>query len=606
MQKLIMLVLFFVSATQLFANQQDCYFLGPQPSFVIRFLPSVALQNQPQLNAALLGQLSAKAGVQFTASKAMFARFYVMHFDPKSNVAVQNNVNSACYKKQVIDTIMKKLRADNMVESVEPNPLLGIPELQQSPEQAQSQIRMPKQLTSSWKPWVQGIWDITQWNLNAIDTEKAWAINRGKPSSVVAVLDTGILNNNDLNSNIIGPGLTFSVGYAYSGNTPSCLYDNTPNGCLGADHGTNVSGVVAALGNGSYGETIYGVGPGLHVLPVNVFTRFADESVCGTGEAPCVLAYFADVANAENWVSGSLQHPSLPAVPSGIHVINLSLGGPDSCYSYMQMAINDANSHNITTVVAAGNSDEPTADYTPANCPNVISVTATNKAGARTFYSNYGSSSTLAAPGGDYDNYIRTTTEDGYQNTGGTSFSAPHVAGVIGLLTSIQPSLTVPEIKSILQGSVQAFPSVGGGTFDCNNSAYSCGIGILNAFEALRMIQKDEEFKVEAPTPADLVLQDHYPPYPFPSCPSGEKMPTALEIKKTISASGKEYPVIFTMTGAGRTCLLSSAYSSATLQEDNEGIYLYYGDDATRNRYDFHMAGTECSIQQNQIECISK
>jgi subtilisin family serine protease len=51
-----------------------------------------------------------------------------------------------------------------------------------------------------------------------------------------------------------------------------------------------------------------------------------------------------------------------------------------------------------------------------------------------------------------------------YANVAGTSFAAPHVAGVGGLILSREPDLTAPELRARLLGSVDTIPSMAGKT----------------------------------------------------------------------------------------------------------------------------------------------
>ena len=71
----------------------------------------------------------------------------------------------------------------------------------------------------------------------------------------------------------------------------------------------------------------------------------------------------------------------------------------------------------------------------PTGCssPYMVSVTATNNQDVRTF-SGYGATTIdLAAPG---DNVYLPSGSTGYNNTSGTSFASPCVAGAIALLYS--------------------------------------------------------------------------------------------------------------------------------------------------------------------------
>lgn len=66
----------------------------------------------------------------------------------------------------------------------------------------------------------------------------------------------------------------------------------------------------------------------------------------------------------------------------------------------------------------------------------------------------------------------------------GTSMACPHVAGVVGLLLSVNPQLTANEVKRIIH--LTASNPEG----DFSGFDYRWGYGLLNAYEALRMALK--------------------------------------------------------------------------------------------------------------------
>jgi serine protease len=139
----------------------------------------------------------------------------------------------------------------------------------------------------------------------------------------------------------------------------------------------------------------------------------------------------------------------------------------------------------------------------------VITIAATNRDGGRAYYSNYGTAIEVAAPGGaqsfvnDSNGVLSalntgTTTpgSDAYVYYQGTSMAAPHVAGVVSLMYSVNSSLTSAQVLSFLQSTVTTFPTGTGA--DCTTS--TCGSGIVNAPAAIAAAQGPElNYKIYLP-----------------------------------------------------------------------------------------------------------
>ena len=114
-------------------------------------------------------------------------------------------------------------------------------------------------------------------------------------------------------------------------------------------------------------------------------------------------------------------------------------------------------------VAAAGNSGESTNPETPASCQGVISVAAVDPLAHLASYSDYQSYVTIAAPGGEiidgiHDAILSTLPLAGagqpfYRFEQGTSMAAPHIAGVVALMLSANPTLTPAQVKTILTSS---------------------------------------------------------------------------------------------------------------------------------------------------------
>lgn len=253
---------------------------------------------------------------------------------------------------------------------------------------------------------------IIPWTAQQLDLADAWQVTSGSRQVVIAVLDTGVNANTDLQG-VLLPGTDFID----NDSDPS-----DPNG-----HGTAVASAIAAIGGNNWGVT--GTCQ-CSILPVRVVR--ADGS--GTD---------ATIAQGIIW-----------AVDHGANIINLSLGG-DAQDQALADAVNYALGKGVIVVAAAGNESSYNPFY-PAADPGVISVAATDQTGQLASYSNHGSWVTLAAPGcgeaqiaGPDPSLTYFTTECG------TSFAAPQVAALAGLALSTQPTPSSASVITALEQSAQ-------------------------------------------------------------------------------------------------------------------------------------------------------
>src|SRR5699024_5097326 len=70
----------------------------------------------------------------------------------------------------------------------------------------------------------------------------------------------------------------------------------------------------------------------------------------------------------------------------------------------------------------------------------------------RSYFSNYGAELDIMAPGADI---YSTVPGDGYETMSGTSMATPHIAGVMGLIRSAEPDISVDEASNILSDTAQ-------------------------------------------------------------------------------------------------------------------------------------------------------
>jgi serine protease len=274
-----------------------------------------------------------------------------------------------------------------------------------------------------------------QWHLDQIKVEGAWAITRGQ-GVVVAVIDTGVAYDQDA-SRRLTPVRDLAQTRLVAG------YDFVSDDATPLDehgHGTHVAGTIAQSTNNAYG--VAGVAPQASIMPIRVLD--------GSGRGNT-----ADIAESIRW-----------AADNGAHIINMSLGGPLPS-RIMNDAVQYAVSKGVTVIAAAGNSSSRLPSY-PAAYHGVISVASTQFDRTTAFYSNYGNTIDIAAPGGNTrvdqngdgrpDGVLQETLAHGditrhdFSLYMGTSMASPHAAGVAALLYS--RGVTRPDrIEAVLENS---------------------------------------------------------------------------------------------------------------------------------------------------------
>jgi subtilisin family serine protease len=350
---------------------------------------------------------------------------------------------------------------------------------------------------------------LDQWGLRQIGAPNAWDVTLGKPSIVVAVVDTGVwYTHQDIAANMwVNPDDRTTHGFDFINNNYNPM-DVDPSGVY---HGTGVAGVIAAV---------------------------IDNTVDIAGVANVrIMALRALGPNGQGSSYNTSQAIRWAAI-HGARVINLSLGTNETFIgpTDISLAVNDAWSRGALVVAAAGNSNSGTLDY-PARLANVVSVAAIDETGLKASFSNYGRGLTLAAPG------TRILTLDGNNAVHylqGTSFSAPFVTGVAALLLSVDPSLTNVELWNVLNSTAV---QPGGGTG--YNTNY--GWGVVNAWNAINALNKPF-ISVNAP-PASVSRSSSFAVTWSILGPFGTQVPDTHVVWGTVSGRlGNATPTLTGMT----------------------------------------------------------
>jgi subtilisin family serine protease len=272
-----------------------------------------------------------------------------------------------------------------------------------------------------------------QWGLAAVRAPQAWLSNRGD-GVLVGVVDSGVdFAHPDLSGRIV-PGATFLDCGATSCGNGDWRSGATARRGTDSPHGTAVAGIITAAADNGAGMA--GVAPASQVLTVKALDETGGSTV--------------DVARGIDY-----------AVSRGARVLNLSLGlapeegvgGTTGSLDPILQAIERAHRAGVVVVAAAGNESLPLCSF-PAVIDGVVCVAAVDRREAHSFFSNFGTKDdliALSAPGGSGVPFcgedilvpvpVGSTGEvcdygPGYTEAAGTSFAAPHVAGVAAILVS--------------------------------------------------------------------------------------------------------------------------------------------------------------------------
>ncbi|MCB9061926.1 MAG: S8 family serine peptidase [Halobacteriovoraceae bacterium] len=263
---------------------------------------------------------------------------------------------------------------------------------------------------------------------------------------IVAVVDTGVdynhddlkanmwINHNEIPDNNIDDDGNGYVDDIYGIDTLNRdADDKASSDPMDAHyHGTHVAGTIGAVQNNRTG--IPGVAPRVKIMAIKTVPSRGDEKDSDVIEA---LLY---------------------AARNGAKVINCSFGKNSVSLGKSLSETIDYIGKNYGTlvVVAAGNNgrDIDKNPIFPASMKNqnIFTIGASQNKGEPAYFSNFGQISVdLFAPGMAI---YSTSPRNSYRGLSGTSMAAPFVSGVVALIWSIYPDISLNEIKEVLMKSV--------------------------------------------------------------------------------------------------------------------------------------------------------
>ena len=314
-----------------------------------------------------------------------------------------------------------------------------------------------------------------QWNLFKVQAAKAWDITQGNTTLRIADVETGGL-----------PDRTHPDFWTGPGTTGTSKFDDGGSG-LGS-HATQVAGIIGAATNDTDGIASLGWN-----LIMNSYS-FSSNSGTGPGSLVEAMTNAIDASDVIN-CSFSLFQPDVNGIICG----NCLIRKPIVPGFYQEVDDIFTQAINLGKIVISSMGNSGTSRFSnpvksdcqtstclnqrvpythyPANYAGVIGVTATdisddvpndynlNERGD-TFID-------IAAPG---INVLSTSINGSYLLDNGSSFSAPMVAALAGLMLSINGSLGPSDVQGILENTADPI----------NESSAYAGAGRINAYAALK------------------------------------------------------------------------------------------------------------------------
>lgn len=249
------------------------------------------------------------------------------------------------------------------------------------------------------------------------DAARAHAFSQGSGVRI-AVVDTGV--------DLAHPDLQGRIHDAHN------MVDDDAAAFDRDSHGTEVAGVIAAVGDNHQG--IVGMAPR---------AELSVYKACWYPPAPNAGA---------RCNSFTLAKALATIIDSDARIINLSLGGPaDPLLDLLLGQILEQGRIVVAAIPPEGN-----VDGFPDATPGVILVRVSGPSAAP--------ADVLSAPGNDI---LTTQPGGGYDFTSGPSMAAPHVSGMAALLLSLAPGLDARAIRDLLLRSSK----LSGGVLQVNAAA---------------------------------------------------------------------------------------------------------------------------------------
>lgn len=281
-------------------------------------------------------------------------------------------------------------------------------------------------------------------------------------------------------------------------------------------HGTLVAGIAGAATNSTNPEGVAGVCWNCMIMPLKVY----DTTGNGINYSPTY--------SGQDSFGTAIGRAIKYAADNGADAINMSLAFSNDL-TFIQDAIRYAYQSGVVTVIASGNGNANFDNLPIESDPDAIVVGSTDPIGQRSSFSSWGRNLMIVAPGDQIAGLIAhfqgaslcevgdcsiipyrepgegTITDNpsnnsGYQYGSGTSFATPIVTGVVGLLRSVNPALSISEMSDVLKVSAHDIDPVlneNGQLVSAPGPDTYSGYGLVDADAAVREAQnRQPDFSV--------------------------------------------------------------------------------------------------------------
>ena len=301
--------------------------------------------------------------------------------------------------------------------------------------------------------------------LEILNMYNAWDVEKGDTNVIIAISDTGF--------DIDHPDLVNSVKYNYAdplGNSQDDDGDSYIDNFRGWDLGDN--------------DNDPSVGGNWHGVYVSSFVgATADNGIqlAGTGFNCKIVPLKIESGGFLTKGYESIMY----AATHGYDIVNCSWGAPNSWSQYGQDVVTYATINENCLVVASAGNDNSDNLWYPASYDWVLSVGGTNQNNEK-----WVQSTDVGSTYNDFVDVMAPSVDLYRVNNGGgpilgsgvgTSFSAPMVSGVAGLIKSKYPSFSAVQIIEQIKATSTNIDTI---SF---NAPYQkkMGKGIVNAYKAL-------------------------------------------------------------------------------------------------------------------------